>query len=208
MRDTLKVKPKILIAATSHWFTTARLAIALTDSGCIVEALCPPCLPLMETSVVQKIHTYRGLRPMQSFTEAIAATQPELIVPGDDRATGNLYQLYVQELRKWGKGGPICELIEHSIGAPESLPLVRARSSFMKMAEEEGLRVPRTEIIASIAELKSWSARTGFPTVLKADGTSGGEGVRIVRTFEEAAHAFKVLQAPPLLARAAKRALI
>jgi biotin carboxylase len=47
----------------------------------------------------------------------------------------------------------------------------------------------------------------GFPAVLKANGTSGGDGVRIVRTPEEAARAFRALEAPPLLARAVKRAL-
>jgi biotin carboxylase len=51
-------------------------------------------------------------------------------------------------------------------------------------------------------------ARTGFPTVLKADGTSGGDGVRIVHTLEEAKRSFEELQGPPLLARAVKRALV
>jgi biotin carboxylase len=51
-------------------------------------------------------------------------------------------------------------------------------------------------------------ARSGFPTVLKANGTSGGDGVRLVRTLEEAERAFLTLQAPPLLARAVKRALM
>src|SRR6202040_999068 len=44
--------------------------------------------------------------------------------------------------------------------------------------------------------------------VLKADGTYGGKGVKIVHTLEEAERAFRALQAPPTLARAAKRALV
>jgi formate-dependent phosphoribosylglycinamide formyltransferase (GAR transformylase) len=48
----------------------------------------------------------------------------------------------------------------------------------------------------------------GFPFVLKADGTSGGYGVRIVHTAEEAEAAFRTLHAPASSARAAKRALI
>src|SRR5437870_13782329 len=48
----------------------------------------------------------------------------------------------------------------------------------------------------------------GFPTVLKADRTSGGEGVRVVYTIEQAEQACRRLQAPPLLARAAKRAVV
>ncbi len=48
----------------------------------------------------------------------------------------------------------------------------------------------------------------GLPTVLKANGTCGGDGVRVVHTLEEAERAFRTLQAPPLLARAVKRALV
>ena len=71
-----------------------------------------------------------------------------------------------------------------------------------------GVRVPKTEVIANRTDLKKWANRFGFPAVLKANGTSGGEGVRIVHTLEEAIKALRKLQAPPLLTRAVKRALI
>src|SRR2546426_8321551 len=44
--------------------------------------------------------------------------------------------------------------------------------------------------------------------VLNANGTSGGDGVRIVHTLEQAERAFLELESPPVLARAAKRALV
>jgi biotin carboxylase len=50
--------------------------------------------------------------------------------------------------------------------------------------------------------------RAGLPTVLKADGTSGGDGVRIAHTLAEAERFFEQLQAPPLFARALKRAIV
>ena len=78
----------------------------------------------------------------------------------------------------------------------------------MQLAQLEGIRVPKTEIIGSVSDLRACIARMGFPAVLKADCTSGGEGVRIVHTVEEAERALRALAAPPLLARAAKRALI
>ena len=78
----------------------------------------------------------------------------------------------------------------------------------MQIAQEEGVRSPKTEIIANIRDLTKWIARMGFPTVLKANGTSGGDGVKVVKTVEEAEHAFRKLQAPPLIARAIKRALV
>jgi biotin carboxylase len=78
----------------------------------------------------------------------------------------------------------------------------------MELAEEQGLRVPQTEVIADARELRTWVDRVGLPTVLKANGSSGGDGVRVVHTFEEAERAFHTLKAPPLWARAAKRALV
>jgi len=146
--------------------------------------------------------------PLKSLAAAIAATEPDFIVPGDDLATWHLHDLYKRELRKGQAGEPICSLIERSLGAPASFPIVYARASFMERALEAGIRVPRTAVIKNTKELSEWIAQVGLPTVLKANGTSGGDGVRVVHTFEEAEQAFHKLQAPPFWARAAKRALV
>jgi hypothetical protein len=202
------VKPKILIATTERWIPTARLAVALANAGFTVDAVCPSRHPLGKTDVLRKTYSYRGLWGMSSFADAIADAKPDLIVPGDDLATRQLHLLYDQEQRKGNGGGPICALIERSLGGPENFSLLYARTKFMELAEEEGVRSPKTEVIRNSADLKKWIAQTGLPTVLKADGSSGGEGVRVVRTLEDAERALRVLQAPPLLARAAKRVLI
>jgi predicted ATP-grasp superfamily ATP-dependent carboligase len=78
----------------------------------------------------------------------------------------------------------------------------------MKLAEQEGIRTPKTEVVSKLDDLKDWNIRNGFPAVLKANGTSGGYGVRIVNTMEEAERALRFLQAPPRLLRAAKHALL
>jgi ATP-grasp domain len=201
------VQVTVLVATTRRWFPTARLGMALANVGYNVEALCPPNHPLSKTSAVRQIHTYRGLTPLKSLANAIAATKPDLIISGDDLATRHLHQLHRQEQQK-GKTSALCVLIERSLGAPESFPVVYARTAFMELAQKEGIRVPKTEVIADAQGLKKWVAQTGFPTVLKANGTSGGDGVRVVHTLEEAEHAFRVLQAPPRMARAAKRAVV
>jgi biotin carboxylase len=78
----------------------------------------------------------------------------------------------------------------------------------MNVARQESIRIPDTVLIENVGQLRACFDRLGFPLVLKADGTSGGEGVRIVRTASEAESGFHKLQAPPLLARAAKRTLL
>ena len=202
------MKPAVLIATTSRWFPTARLAMALAEAGCTVDAVCPSGHPLGKMNAVRQAHAYQGLMPLTSFADAIAATKPDCIVPGDDLATHHLHCLYDRERQRGKAGQSICQLIERSLGAPESFPVVHARAVFMELAQEEGIRAPKTEVIENQPDLREWVARMGLPTVLKANGTSGGDGVRVVRTLEEAERAFRTLQSPPLLARAAKRALI
>ena len=202
------MNPTVLIATTSCWYPTARLAMALASAGCKVEMVCPTSHPARKTKAVRRIHVYRGLTPLNSFARAIATTRPDLIVSGDDLATQHLHRLYAREKRNGKADSPICAVIERSLGAPESFPVVNARAAFMDLALQEGLRVPPTRVIGNIDELRTWVACTGLPTVLKADGTSGGGGVRIAHTLVEAERFFKELQAPPLLARAAKRALV
>jgi ATP-grasp domain len=173
-----------------------------------VQAVCPARHPLRKTKSVHRVYDYRGLAPLGSFAKAIAIAQPEFLISGDDLATEHLHRLYAQEKRNGKADSPICTLIERSLGVPQSFSIVSARASFMDLAHEEGLRVPPTQVIRNADELKAWVNRTGLPTVLKANGTSGGDGVRIVHTLAQAERTFKELQAPPLLARALKRALI
>jgi hypothetical protein len=202
------MKPTVLVATTTRWYPTVRLAMSLANAGYAVEAICPAGHPLGVTKAADRIHTYHGLTPLSSFMQAIAATRPDLIIPGDDLATRHLHDLYCREQRHGKSGAPTCVLIEQSLGAPESFPVVYARKTFLELAQAEGIRVPKTEVIANTDELRKWVERMVFPTVLKTDGTSGGDGVRIVHTLDEAERAFRALEAPPLLARAVKRALV
>ena len=202
------MKPTVLLATTVTWVPTARLAMALNKAGCSVEAVCPPQHPLIKTDAVGQTHTYHGLMPLKSFKAAIVAANPDLIVPGDDLATWHFHDLYRSELSQRKKGAAICALIERSLGPAESFPVVFARSAFIEAARQEGVRVPRTAVIKNTDDVKNHARNLGFPLVLKANGTSGGDGVRITRTIEEAEREFRTLQAPPRFARAAKRAVV
>lgn len=216
------MKPSVLIVTTSRWFPTARLAAALASAGCSVDAVCPPRHPLANLCGIRQTYAYRGLMALSSFAEAIRATKPDLIIPGDDLATHHLHRLYERELHKRepgrensdassisaaATGQSICALIERSLGSPEGFPVVYARSAFIGLARDSSVRAPKTDVIANVAALKKWVAQAGLPAVLKADGTNGGNGVRVVRSVKEAEDAFYALQAPPLLLRAVKRAV-
>jgi len=201
------LKPTVLIATTAQWYPTARLALALAKAGFIVKAVCPSRHPMFKTKAVQERYRYHGLLPLTSVSGAIAEAKPDLIISGDDLATQHLHRLYKRDLRKADSKSSLQSLIERSLGSAASFKFAYSRLAFIDIAREEGIRAPETASIKSAAELREWMARFGLPLVLKADGTNGGEGVRIVRTEKDAEHAFRTLQAPPLLARAAKRTL-
>ena len=202
------MKPTILIATTSRGHSPARLAMTLTSSGCTVDAVCPPRHSICKTSVVRRTHLYHGLLPLTSLRKAVLAARPDLIIPCDDVTTLHLHELYDRALRSGKAGEAVCALIERSLGSPANFPVVYARTAFIEMAREEGIRVPLTEVVKHESDLKSCISRMGLPIVLKADGTSGGDGVRIVHNLIEAEHGLRALAAPPLLARAFKRGVI
>lgn len=196
------LKPTVLVVTTSRWFPTARLAVALTNAGCSVQAVCPSGSPIAKTTVLKGRFSFRGLAPLKSIAAAIAGAKPDLLVSGDDLATWHLHCLYNSSP---DTGGATRELIARSLGSPEYFPVVDDRASFMRAAQEIGVRVPRTAVIADFQDFQA--SQIGFPSVLKANGTSGGDGVRVVRSEQEAQAVLRDLQAPPLLARAIKRAI-
>lgn len=201
-----KGPPKVLLISTSPSFSPARLAMALAASGCIPEAVCPRRHPLRRTTAVRNVHTYHPLAPLPSIVKAIERTEPHFVIPGDDLSASHLHDLYVRFRGK--EDSTIAELVERSLGAPASFPTLYARTAFLHSARAEGIRVPRTEVISGLEDLRRWSATAGFPSVLKADRTSGGDGVKIVHNLEEAELAFRSLSSPPLLAKALKRAFL
>ena len=182
--------PIVLLTNTTRWHNAARLAISLSEVGCVVSAVCPSHHPLLKTSAVQETFSYSGLRPLGSLRGAIDATNPSIIIPCDDLAVQHLHELYVCE-RKLGKfGTKIATLITQSLGSPESYPIVSARYHLIKMACQDGIRVPDTALLNTVDDLKSWHTRQTLPWVLKADGTSGGHSVKIAYTPMEAEQIF------------------
>ncbi|HZC23809.1 MAG TPA: ATP-grasp domain-containing protein, partial [Candidatus Binatia bacterium] len=200
--------PTVLLSTTERWYPTARMAMALADAGCAVDVLCPPGHPVAKTSALRRMHHYNGIMPLRSIARAIPDSGATLVVPGDDLAAIQLHQLYHSEVHRRRSVGHICEVIERSLGSPAGFDLVHARSDFMRMAREEGVRVPETAVIKDISDLQKWSERIGFPCVLKANGTSGGDGVQVATSIAEAEQAFRRLGSPPVIARAVKRAMV
>jgi hypothetical protein len=180
----------VLLTNTTRWHNAARLAISLSEAGCVVSAVCPAHHPLLKTSAIQRTFSYSGLHPLGSLRDAIESTNPSIIVPCDDLAAQHLHELYACERKLGTSGTKITTLITRSLGSPESYSTVSARYDLIKMACQEGIRVPDTALLNTVDDLKSWHARQTFPWVLKADGTSGGHSVKIAYTLIDAEQIF------------------
>lgn len=184
---------------------TARLAIGLSRAGCEVFAVSTPRHPLLKTRAVRRAFPYSGLRPLNSLIRAIEATEPQILIPCDDRAVEHLHELYAHARAQHNSGRKLAALIERSLGDPKSYPLVCSRQDLLRIAQEEGLRVPATRLVRTRDDLDSWQAEQPLPWVLKADGSWGGRGVRIAHTHQLAKEFFREISRPFRAARAIKR---
>lgn len=129
---------------------------------------------------------YKTLAPLGSLAEAIEAAKPDIIIPCDDLAVRHLHQLYLSRRARYKSEVDVPALIARSVGAPESYATVDSRYLLLKLSREEHILTPETSVIDSLNDLQRRKPDYPFPWVLKADGTTGGVGVRIAYTLQEA----------------------
>jgi len=148
-----------------------------------------------------RIHRYGGPDSMAGLERAIRRTRPDLIVPSDDRAVWQLHELHARrpDLR---------ELIEASIGAPQSFPVTSSRTALLDLARRAGLRVPQTRPVHSEGDLDAWYRDFPGTAVMKLDGTWGGRGVAFVESADQARASWGRFHAPQPLGLPLKRWVI
>jgi Carbamoyl-phosphate synthase L chain, ATP binding domain len=204
--ENIPVEPKVLLVTTRRWFSAARLSMAFAASGCRVEIACPSGHPAMLTRSISARYPFRALWPSRSLHSAIRKSQPDLVVPTDEVAANYLHQLYEQApFINAGTAPSVRLLLERSLGEPESFPFLSSRASLLAVAQAQGITTPSTVFIGEEQALRQWLSENPLPAVLKADGTSGGEGVEIVCTQKQAFRAWSKLRAPFGLARVVKK---
>jgi hypothetical protein len=192
--------PKILISTTVRWPSAARLAGALVENGCTVDALFSDNRPLAASRYPARRFSYRPLAPLQSLLRAIEDSQPDLIVACDDRAASHLHRLHAA-------APALRERIERSLGNPQSHAELTSRSGFVAAARRAGIDAPETVAVDDKTTFDFALRLIGLPAVLKADGSWGGDGVAIVNTIEEARAAWTRLAIPPSRLRQVVRAV-
>ena len=177
------------------------MASALHRHGCNVSAVCPSGHPLTFISGLRRVYPYRGVYSARSLRNALFACQPDVVVPCDDGVVAQLHALHALE-------PSLRPLIERSLGAPENFSLIENRYLFLSAATDLGIRVPMTRRVATADDLVAWHAEFGSSAVLKVDGESGGNGVKISHSLDESIAAWRELQMPCSAMTAWKRLVI
>jgi formate-dependent phosphoribosylglycinamide formyltransferase (GAR transformylase) len=200
---------KVLLTDTNRWDLAARLAIGLADAGCQVSAICPAQgHALLKTRAVHRTFSYSAFRPIESLSAAIEAVDPDIIVPSCDRSVEHLHELYIRARARGAAGSKVVALIERSLGSPASYSIVSSRNELLAIAREEGVRVPNTKAIRSQEDFESWRMEESLPWVVKADGTWGGVGVRVIQSADKFDQACTELSQISRFTRAIKRLVV
>lgn len=193
-------QPAVLIAAAQWWPCGARLAMAFRRQRCRVFALCPVGHPLRAVGGLERVDTYAAGRSLASLRRGLQRASFDLIVPCDDGVVAQLHALHQQDSSLRG-------LIECSLGDPSHYALLRSRFRFLALARELGIDVPLTVRVGNPDEAAT--ALAAVPdVVMKVDGLSGGNGVRVCRSVGERVAAWQELSTPCTPMTACKRLLI
>ena len=171
----------VLLFSTMPWPFPAQLAGAFAACGVRVEALSPAQAKLAQSRHIARRHDWHLLTPQASLKQALAVSNPELVIPCDDLA-----------MEVW--------LVHQG-----EMPL--GRHDFLSRAQAVGAPVAQARAIEDALDLDIAIAELGLPLVVKSDATWGGDGVVIVETREAARAALAGLQVSRLrnLARALLR---
>jgi len=172
LRQTMR--PTVLIAMTTRWIPTVRLAMALDKAGFTVDAVCLPRHPLQKTKAAREIYVYNSLAPLRSFASAITASRPisSFRVTTSQPCSSMLYMSensIVAERRAHLQCHRAFARITFKFSS------VYARTGLLEIAQEEDIRVPKTEVLADVNQLREWGARRGFRLFSNRMGF-GGEG--------------------------------
>jgi len=197
--------PRVLLLTAQRFSMTTRLALVLYEAGVSVDALCPSGHSLERVKFISHVRRFSALSAVPGIRDAIEALNPDFIIPFDDLVAAQLHELYKLTNLDGATDCKLRALITRSLGDPKHYPMLYARDEIAALATAAGVRSPTIKNVRNKDELLSQLASTGFPAVLKADGSSGGMGVAIVHDQAEAERAFRRLLAHPSLVRTVKR---
>src|ERR1700753_3739295 len=199
---------RVLIATTTWWPSAARLAMAFNAVGADVYALCPVGNPLRALQDVKATHTYSSMTPLRALARTIRVVGPDLIIPTDDRTVANMHSLHAAMSTFRPDESQIRNIIELSLGHPDSFALSGTRHHLLEIMRQEHVEVPRGTALTSVEDVRAWCRTCEGPWVLKAEGSWGGSGVVLAHSTKAAELAFAEMSRPLAFHKAMRILLI
>ncbi len=153
--------------------------------------LCPVSHP-GRVARLDGVFNLNAFRLVASLSSAVARFDPDLLIPGDERARRAMHVLFANGTRRERA------LIERSLGHPSSFAVLLSRQASMAEVQAAGLPVPDLLKADSTRVLKAHFTSGGETIVLKVDGTWSGQGVRIVQRANDIAKVRRALRWRPV----------
>lgn len=192
---------KVLLVTTVSWPSVPRYAAGFAATGCDVDTFAPMGAPVAASRYIGKHHVYKAFTAISSLRQAVKESQPDLLIACDDRAVTLLLRLAKTE------NGAFTALVKRSLGKLDNYPAMLSRAGSLAAMAAKGVRIPETYAVSNEDELKQRLSQIGYPAVVKADGSWGGEGVAIARDEAAALAAFRRLSKSPSRLRSLVRAV-
>jgi hypothetical protein len=186
---------RVMVLAIEKWELGARMCSELRRTGFTVAAVCPAFHLMRRAKTADETFAFSWLMPHLTLARAMRRWQPAFVICADDVAVRIVQALHHRLARSpLEMAKPLVALIERSLGDSRWYGLTE-KSAIMSIAPALGIRCPRSVEIADRAALSRELAAADFPVVLKMDRTTGGAGVRIAPTREDAWTAYLELDA-------------
>jgi ATP-grasp domain len=171
--------------ASKQWPVGGHITIALASVGFEVATLTPRGSPVRFVKAAKKHFNYHAFFPQSSITRAIAAWLPDLLICADDRALRQLHRLY-QRASKSPNSIELAHLVKKSLGDPSGFKTATTATDLLLLTQAEKLRCPRTIVVCNNSEIEGALRDAEYPILVKADGYTGGGGLRLITNQNDA----------------------
>ncbi len=191
-------KVRVLVIATNDWSSIGQLVLALIKVGFEIAVVCPSGSPIKNIRNLNARYKYKTSQSLKSIRGAIADWAPVFLVCNDDVAVRELHKIHRQACIETDspESGGLIELIESSLGDPQSFAVSRSKSRLMSVAKALNIPCPPTIVVNTHEDIDRQLGRVAYPVLIKLDESWGGRGVRLARNQRELLHAVLELSFP------------
>ncbi len=175
---------------------------ALAHAGFDVALLAPEGSLASRSRYVAKIRELgvatTAAQWQHAFAEMVKATSPRIVMPCDDTAFRLLQALASSPPDSMPStlALQLAALIRESLGDPAYFRTSVSKTMLPSAAEALGVRVPAYRVVTRADEAAAFAALHGYPTVLKREHSSAGDGVEICADPDALTRAIATLQHP------------